>query len=171
MVEWQTMQDTGARVAVRDDGVPLVVVIPTVEVEEDGQRWWRGSARIEDVQMEIEVRLGWRISTTTIAGVDDPRGWTLVVDAVGKLAVPSSYAEWRASPAQYEHHEPRLRFDELTGLNGRSGLGCLNESWKGYPRGTWVVFSAGGEGHAASVGFVRQVGSGAVVMALIGGDS
>lgn len=158
-IEWQTLPDTGAELATMD-GLPLVIIVPST-LYADGTRGAGG--QLEDVKLEIEAATGWRIETTTIAGVQHPRGWTLVVERAGKLAQPMTYAEHREAPTAYRHDRVSGPPTACVGLDSYSAINQLTEEWRGWPAGTWLIWAS----HPGMGGFVRRVGLERVAMALV----
>jgi hypothetical protein len=162
-VTWLELGVGGTRVGLLD-GVPILIVVPTFY---DGSVYVT-DVDIDEVKLEIEVQTGWRVATSTISGAGDPRSWVMVADAVGKLATPIEHAEYRAAPTHWHGRQPNLPIGELVGVPAWSNVTQLTAEWRGQPRGMWVVYIAGSkERGGPAVGFVREVGMGRVLMALL----
>ena len=161
MIEWRTLEH-GIEVASLD-GLPLLIIVPTAEqTDAEGDTWLDSVVSIEVAKETIEGETGWRVVTKTIAGIQDPRGWTMAVELAGKLAEPMTYEEWREAPRAPYGHSPESigGLCECAGLVAYSSYAQLTEEWRGHPAGTWAVWASG------VCGFAREVGLGRVAMAM-----
>jgi len=140
-MNWLTLPDSHALVLLTDDGRPALIRLPP-------------DADSSAVLLEIEVVTGWRVETRTISGADDPRGWWLLVEWVGRLAVPCTYVELNTAAILEHYGTPQCQAARLTGQSGISVIRQLAAEWRGHPAGSYLVWAS----HPGALGVVRQVG-------------
>lgn len=140
---WTTLPDTGARMLLDERGVPRLLLL-------------RETDNYSDVDLEVEVRTGWRIEAKSLTSSNDPRGWLRVVEWAGRLAEPCSYAELKMAPV-FEYgggREPEINACKLTGMAGVSIIHQLKDEWRGHRRGTYLAWAS----HPGVAGFIVRVG-------------
>ena len=97
---WLTLPDTGTLVLLTDDGRPALMRLPVVASADD-------YALQEAVALEVEAVTGWRYEVRALTSTDNPRGWWLVVEWIGSLAQPCTYAEIKDAPVDVYAPDPK----------------------------------------------------------------
>ena len=149
---WLTLPDTGTLLLLTDDGRPALMRL-------DPRDPYTGA---QNAILEIEVVTNWRVDTRTLTSADDRDGWWLLVEWVGRLAVPCTYAEFKTAPTHPYPSSPTCDAGRLTGLAGVSVTNALAAEWRGHPAGSYLVWAS----HPGALGVVRRVGWESVLLRL-----
>jgi len=146
-MNWLTLPFSNALVLLTDDGRPALMRLPVVASAD-------AYALQEAVHLEVEAVTGWRVETRPLTGTDNPRGWWLVVEWVGRLAVPCDYDQVKQAPVDVYAPDPKCECCKLTGMAGLSTVRRLAAEWRGHPAGSYLVWAS----HPGALGVVRGVG-------------